>query len=80
MAKTAALRPTKIAATQGKFLMAKVLYALNYGTITNNREFFHNTLVEVLNTTPSIWPEQRLANELAHIRARRYLAHEKEWF
>lgn len=66
--------------TGGKYLMPKVLYGMNYGTITQNREFFHKTLVEVLNTSPAIWPEQRLANELAHIRARRYLAHEKEWF
>lgn len=66
--------------TGGKFLMPKVLQALNYGVIMSDREFFHRTLVEVLRTSPAIWPDQRLANELAHIRARRYLAHEKEWF
>ncbi len=66
--------------TGGKFLMPKVLFALNYGVVTGNQKFFHDTLVEVLNTSPAVWPEQRLANELAHIRARRYLSHEKEWF
>jgi hypothetical protein len=66
--------------TGGKFLMVKVLFAQNYGVVTGNQKFFHDTLVEVLNTSPAIWPEQRLANELAHIRARRYLSHEKEWF
>jgi hypothetical protein len=66
--------------TGGKFLMPKVLMALNYGVVTGNQKFFHETLVEVLNTSPAIWPEQRLANEIAHIRARRYLSHEKEWF
>ena len=66
--------------TGGKYLMTKVLMALGYGTITQDRKFFHDTLEEVLATSPAIWPEQRLANELAHIRARRYLAHEKEWF
>jgi hypothetical protein len=66
--------------TGRKFLMPMVLYAMNYGTITSDEKFFHETLVEVLKTAPSIWPEQRLANELAHIRARRYLAHEKELF
>jgi hypothetical protein len=66
--------------TGGKFLMPKVLMALNYGVVTSNQKFFHDTLVEVLNTSPAVWPEQRLANELAHIRARRYLSHEKEWF
>ena len=66
--------------TGGKYLMPKVLFALNYGVVTGNQKFFHDTLVEVLNTSPAVWPEQRLANELAHIRARRYLSHEKEWF
>ncbi len=66
--------------TGGKFLMPKVLYAKNYGGIMNDRKLFHTTLVEVLNTDPAIWPDQRLANELAQIRARRYLAHEKELF
>jgi hypothetical protein len=66
--------------TKGKYLMPKVLFAMNYGVVTGNQKFFHDTLVEVLNTSPAIWPEQRLANELAHIRARRYLSHEKEWF
>jgi hypothetical protein len=66
--------------TKGKYLMPKVLYALSYGVVTGNQKFFHDTLVEVLNTNPAVWPEQRLANELAHIRARRYLKHEKEWF
>ena len=66
--------------TFGKFLMPKVLLAASYGTITQNQEFFHATLTQVLDTPPSVWPEQRLANELAHIRAKRYLAHEKELF
>jgi len=66
--------------TQGKFLMPKVLYAATYGTMQQNQKFFHETLTGVLRTSPAVWPEQRLANELAHIRARRYLAHEKELF
>jgi TRAP transporter TatT component family protein len=66
--------------TGGKFLLAKVFYARAYGRIRNNREFFRKTLVEVLQTNPAIYPEQRLANEIAHRRARRYLKLEKEWF
>jgi len=66
--------------TGGKYLMPKVLFALNYGVVTGNQKFFHDTLVEVLSTSPAVWPEQRLANELAHLRAQRYLKHEKEWF
>ncbi len=42
------------------------------------RTYYHDTLMKVLGTSPSIWPEQRLANEIAHRRARRYLSLEKE--
>jgi hypothetical protein len=66
--------------TGGKFLLAKVYFARDYCRTTQNRELFHKTLVEVLQTDPAIWPEERLANEIAHRRARRYLKMEKEWF
>jgi hypothetical protein len=66
--------------TDGKFLMPQVLMAMNYGSIQHDQAFFHDRLVKVLDTPASIWPEQRLANELALVRARRYLAHEKELF
>jgi hypothetical protein len=69
-----------IAATGGKFLMPKVLMAQAYATITNNRELFHQTLVQVLETSPAVNPDQRLANELAHQRARFLLEREKEMF
>jgi hypothetical protein len=69
-----------VKASNGRFLMPQVLMAVNYGVITQDREFFHKTLVKVLQTSPAIWPDQRLANELAHIRAKRYLAHEQELF
>lgn len=66
--------------TEGKYLLPKVLLARNYGRIRTDREFFRKTLVEVLQTDPAVYPEQRLANEIAHRRARRYLKLEKEWF
>jgi hypothetical protein len=69
-----------IALTGGKYLMPKVLMAISYGTITNKREFFHQTLVQVLETSPAVYPDQRLANEIAHVRAKHYLAREKELF
>ena len=69
-----------IAITQGKFLVTRVLLAKAYGVITHDVEFFHKTLADVLTTSPAIWPEQRLANELAHELARFYLSQEKEWF
>jgi TRAP transporter TatT component family protein len=66
--------------TQGKFLLAKVLYARRWAVAAQDRAEFHKTLIEVLQTDPAIWPDQRLANEIAHRRAKRYLKREKEWF
>ncbi len=66
--------------TEGRYLLPKVLFARNYGVIVQDAELFRTTLVEVLNTDPAIWPDQRLANEIAHRRANRYLENEKEWF
>jgi hypothetical protein len=76
-----ALRITADAAhPDGKMLLARVLWAYRVGLQTNDRKLFHDQLVKVLETDPAIWPEQRLANEVAQRRARRYLSHEKELF
>lgn len=64
----------------GKLLLARTLMGYRVGVMTNDRKFFHQQLKQVLETPPSVWPEQRLANEVAHRRARRYLSHEKELF
>ena len=66
--------------TGGKLLLARTLMGYRVGVMTDNRKFFHDQLKQVLETPPSVWPEQRLANEVAHRRARRYLSHEKELF
>jgi len=66
--------------TDNKFLLPKVYYARHYAVAIQDRDLFRKLLLEVLQTPPSIWPEQRLANEIAHRRARRYLKYEKEWF
>ena len=66
--------------TGGKFLLAQVFYARKVGVMTQDKKLFHETLMKVLATPPSIWPEQRLAGEIAHRRARRYLMQEKELF
>lgn len=66
--------------TGDKFLLARTLMAYRVGLQSNDRKFFHDNLVKVLETPPSVWPEQRLANEIAHRKARRYLKHEKEIF
>lgn len=66
--------------TEGKFLLAHVFRARRVAFRNKDRQGFHDALVKVLETPPSIWPEQRLANEIAHRRARRYLKQEKELF
>lgn len=66
--------------SENKYLLAKVLLARKYAVATQKPELFRKLLVEVLQTDPAIWPENRLANEIAHRRARRYLKHEKELF
>ncbi len=66
--------------TGGRFLLARTLMAFRVGVATNDRKFFHDQLKQVLETPPSVWPEQRLANEVAHRKARRYLSKEKELF
>jgi len=64
----------------GRMLLARTLLGYRVGLMTNDRKLFHNQLKQVLETAPSVWPEQRLANEVAHRRARRYLSHEKDLF
>ncbi len=71
---------TAMQITENKFLLAKVLLARKYAVATQDKELFRKTLIEVLQTDPAIWPAQRLANEIAHRRAKRYLKHEKEFF
>jgi TRAP transporter T-component len=66
--------------TGGKFLLARTLMAYRVGLAKGDRKFFHDQLKQVLETAPSVWPEQRLANEVAHRKARRYLSKEKELF
>ena len=66
--------------TGEKFLLARVLFARRYAVMKQDKKLFRETLIKVLQTDPAIWPEQRLANEVAHRRARRYLKMEKEWF
>ena len=69
-----------MAATTGKFLIPKVMMGITLGVQSGDRKFFHDTLVQVLETSPAVFPDQRLGNELAHVKAKRYLAHEKELF
>lgn len=71
---------TALQLTGNRFLLARTLMGYRLGLVNNDQKFFHDQLKQVLETPPSVWPEQRLANEVAHRRARRYLSHEKELF
>jgi predicted anti-sigma-YlaC factor YlaD len=69
-----------MAASDGKFLLTKVMYARFYGVVIQDRALFEKTLKQVIETPASVYPEFRLANELAHKRAKRYLAHAEDYF
>ena len=79
-AKAKEMFETALRLTDNKFLLPRTLMAFRVGKQTNDKKFFHEQLTIVLETPPSVWPEQRLANEVAHRRARRYLSKEKELF
>ena len=69
-----------IQASNGRFLLTKVMFGRYYGVVTQDRALFEKTLKEVIDTPASVYPEFRLANELAHKRAKRYLAHIEDYF
>jgi hypothetical protein len=69
-----------IAATGGKFLLAKVMMARYYAVVTQDRPLFEKILKEVLETPANIEPEFRLPNEVAKVKAKRYLARAEDLF
>ncbi len=58
-----------INAYQRKFLMGLVLYAQSYAVQNQDRALFESLLNEVLATNADVLPEQRLANEMAKLKA-----------
>ncbi len=65
---------------QERYLLPRAFLAYRIGRMKRDRALYHDNLVKVLTTAPSVWPQERLANEIAHRRARRYLTAEKELF
>ncbi|MDA0692225.1 MAG: TRAP transporter TatT component family protein [Nitrospinae bacterium] len=59
--------------TSSRFLMSRVLYAKTYAVQVQDRNLFEDQLKAVIKTPSDILPEQRLANEVAKIKARRLL-------
>ena len=66
--------------SDGKYLMAKFLLAKYYAAPVQDRELFEHILREILLAPANLFPEQRLANELARRRAERWLERADELF
>ena len=66
--------------SNGRYLMAKFLLVKYYAAPNKDRELFENTLQEIISAPPDLFPEQRLANELAKRRAERWLKRKDEFF
>jgi len=69
-----------IAVTDGRYLAARFFYARDYCRATQDRQCFVRGLEQVANTDPDLFPEQRLANTLATIWARQWLAKVDDFF
>jgi uncharacterized protein YceK len=63
-----------IAITGGRYLMAKALYARKYMPGVNNRAGYKRLLTEVIDAPADIMKSQRLANQIAKKRAKRWIA------
>lgn len=66
--------------SQGRLLIVDVLAARALAVARGDRALFRELLVSVVRTSPAIWPQQRMSNELAHRMARRYLVVGERWF
>lgn len=67
--------------TGGRYLMTRVVYATYYHVRQSRDRDAWRALLEAVRDAPDdLWPEQRLSNTLAKIRADRWLAREDELF
>ncbi|MBU1977654.1 MAG: TRAP transporter TatT component family protein, partial [Gammaproteobacteria bacterium] len=66
--------------TQGKLLIADVLYAQYLAVQQGNRKAFHDKLTAVVDTPPDSFPEMALANAIAQHKAKNLLKNEEELF
>ena len=69
-----------LAATDGKFLMIKVMMARIWATQAGDRESFDRILKEVVEAPDNLWPAEQLANAIAKRKAARYQKLAEEWF
>ncbi|MGR3177630.1 MAG: TRAP transporter TatT component family protein [Candidatus Anammoxibacter sp.] len=66
--------------SNGKFLLGYVLYAQYYAVQMQDSVLFRELLDKVLETPGSVLPEQRLANEIAKVKAKRMLSNIDDYF
>jgi hypothetical protein len=66
--------------SQGRFLMAKLLFAQYYAIPVQDRELFEITLQQIISAPPNLFPEQSLTNQLAKKRAKRWIKNTDEFF
>jgi tetratricopeptide (TPR) repeat protein len=66
--------------TGGKFLMAQFMMAKCYAFQTQDKQLFEKTLQGIIDAPDDLYPDQRLANELAKRRAKRLLARVDDLF
>ena len=59
--------------TENKYLMTQMLYAKTYAVQAQDRKLFERLLKTVLETPADVLPEQRLANEVAKLKAQNLL-------
>jgi hypothetical protein len=69
-----------VAVSNGRFLLTRVMMARFYAVITQDRALFDKTLKEVVAAPHDLYPDFRLANELAQRRAARYLSRAEDLF
>lgn len=65
---------------KNRLLLVPLLKARYWAVTAQNRQQFEFLLRRVIANDPSILPEERLANELAQRRAKRYLENADAWF
>ncbi len=69
-----------MAINDGRFLLTQVFYAKYYAVATMNQELFQTLLQQVIDASPDILPEQRLATMIAKRKAKALLEKTQELF
>ncbi|MFQ5672796.1 MAG: TRAP transporter TatT component family protein [Nitrospinales bacterium] len=69
-----------LALTENRFLLNQVMYARTYAVQTQDRQLFETLLKGVLSAPAGILPGQRLANQVAKVKAKKLLESADELF